>query len=202
MAKARPRKPPGGPTDGASGGTANGRGEAGTSDAPAEATMAPEVLYLDEKAVYQPEGSEYPGQETDFDQPGYGQPGGAGSASQWPSAGAAGWDGDGTGVWDAATEWGADDQGEAWDEQDGWDGGPEAGTWEQEEGDEEAWVGPTGQRPGTSAATRRLICVHGTRHWPPTRTTAPSSAIRDGPARYGAVLGLNRAEGTGHGRSW
>ena len=137
MAKARPRKPPGGPTDGAPGGTANGRGEAETSDAPAEATMAPEVLYLDENAVYQPEGNEQAFQETDFDQPGYGHPGDAGSASQWPSAGAAGWDGDGTGVWDAATEWGADDQGEAWDDQDGWDGGPEAGTWEQEEG----WVG-------------------------------------------------------------
>jgi hypothetical protein len=148
MAKARPRKPSGGPTDGASGGTANGRGEAGTGDAPAEATMAPEVLYLDEKAVYQPEGSEYPGQETDFDQLGYGQPGGAESASQWPSAGAVGWDGDGTGVWDAATEWGADDQGEAWDEQEGWDGGPEAGTWEQDEGDEEAWVGPDWSAPG------------------------------------------------------
>ncbi len=148
MAKARPRKPPGGPTDGASGGTANGRGEAGTGDTPAEATMAPEVLYLDEKAVYQPEGSQYPGQETDFDQPAYGQPGGAGTASQWPSAGAVGWDGDGTGVWDAAAEWGADDQGEAWDEHDGWDGGAEAGTWQEEEGDEEAWVGPDWSAPG------------------------------------------------------
>ncbi len=149
MAKARPRKPPEGSPDGASGGTANGKGKAETSDAPAEATMAPEVLDLDEMAVYQPEGSEGLGQETDFDQPGYGPPGGAGSASQWPSAGAAGWDGDGTGVWDAATEWGADDQGEAWDEQDGWDGGPaEAGTWEQEEGAEEAWVGLDWSPPG------------------------------------------------------
>jgi hypothetical protein len=149
MAKARPRKPPGGPTDGASGGTANGKGEAGTGDAPADALMAPEVLYLDERAVYQPEGSEYPGQETDFDEPGYGQPGGADSASPWPSAGAVGWDGDGTGVWDAATEWSADDQGEAWDEQDGWDGAPpETGVWEQEEGDEEAWVGREWSAPG------------------------------------------------------
>jgi hypothetical protein len=150
MAKARPRRSPGAPSKGAVGGTANGGGKAEASDAPAEASVAPEVLDLDENVLYQPEDNLDQGQEADFAQRGYGQPGGAGASSQWPSSGAAGWDGDGTGVWDAATEWGAEDQGEAWEEQTGWDGGLEPTTWEADEraDDGEIWVEPDWSGPG------------------------------------------------------
>ena len=151
MAKARPRKSPGAPSDGALGGTANGRGEVEASDAPAEASVAPELTDLDENVVYQAEDSHDQGQGTDLAQRGYGQPGVAGGSSQWPSIGAAGWDGDGTGVWDAATVWGAEDQGEAWEEQTGWDGGLEATSWEADEGAEEGeiWVEPGWSEPGS-----------------------------------------------------
>jgi hypothetical protein len=141
MAKARPRRSPGASPE-AVGRTVKRGAKAETNDASAEAAATPEVLDLDQNGVYPPQGGQDQG-ETDLGQHGYNQPGIAGSASQWPSAGAAGWDGDGTGVWDAATEWGTDDQVEAWEEQDGWDGGLEA-TWEPEEGAEEAgvWVEP------------------------------------------------------------
>jgi hypothetical protein len=105
------------------------------------------VLDLDEQVIYQPEGNRDQALEADPAQPGYGQPGGAGSASQWPSSGATGWDGDGTGAWDAATEWGAEDQGEAWEEQDGWDGGNEAAPWEPDEVADEGWVEPDWSTP-------------------------------------------------------
>jgi len=117
--------------------------------------VVPEVLDLDENVVYQPEGSQDQGPQADlgqpgYGQPGYGQPGVAGSASQWPSTGAAGWEGDGTGVWDATTQWGAEGQGEAWEEDRGWDDGLEAGAWGAEEGSEEGaiWVGPDWSAPG------------------------------------------------------
>jgi len=150
MAKARPRRSPGAPSDGPLGRTSKMGGKAEASDAPAEATVGPEVLDLEEKVVYQPEGSHEQGQEADLAQPGFGQSGVTGGASQWPSSGAAGWDGDGTGVWDAATEWGAEDQGEAWEEQTGWDGGFEAATWEPDEGADEGeiWVEPDGSASG------------------------------------------------------
>jgi hypothetical protein len=144
MAKARPRRSPRAPSDGALGGTANGGGKAEASNAPDEASLAPEVLDLDENVVYQRQDNHDQGQEDEIAQRGYGQPGAAGGPSQWPSSGAAGWDGDGTGAWDAATEWGAEDQGEAWEEQTGWDGGLEATTWEADGGadDGEIWVEP------------------------------------------------------------
>jgi hypothetical protein len=161
MAKARPRRSPGARSSGALGGTANTGGTAEASDAPAEATMVPEVLDLDENAVYQPEANHDQGHQADIAQHGYGQPGVVEGSSQWPSSGAAGWDGDGTGAWDAATEWGAEDQGEAWEEQTGWDGGLEATTWEPDEGadDGETWVEPdwsaSGYERGYTAAYPR-----------------------------------------------
>jgi hypothetical protein len=144
MAKARPRRSPGAPSDGPVGRTAGRGGKAKASDAPAEATVAPEVVDLDEQVVYQPEGSYDQEPEADVAQPGYGQPGVTGATSPWPSSGAGGWDGDGTGVWDAATEWGGEDQGEVWEEQTGWEGGVEPAAWEPDEGadEAEAWVEP------------------------------------------------------------
>ncbi len=124
--------------------TANRGGKTKASDAPAEATVAPEVVDLDEQVLYQPEGSYEQEPETDLAPPGYGQPGATGGSSHWPSSGAGGWDGDGTGVWDAATEWGTEDQGEIWEEQTGWEGGLEPAAWEPDEGADEAetWVEP------------------------------------------------------------
>ncbi|HUC14304.1 MAG TPA: hypothetical protein VMS00_07610 [Acidimicrobiales bacterium] len=148
MAKARPRRSSGAPADGASGRTANRRGKAQTNDAPANAIESPELLDRDENVAYQPQGSRDQEPEPDLGEHGYAQPGVAGIPSQWPSVGAAGWDGNGTGGWDAATDWGPDGPGEAWEEQDGWDGGLEA--WEPDGGADEAerWAEPDWSEPG------------------------------------------------------
>lgn len=141
MAKARPRGSSGAPLDG----TANGGGKAETPDVPVPAAVAPEVPGPDKQDVYEPGTEEGHGQEVSAHEEGYVQPEQAEAseaASQWPSTGPGGWDGDGTGVWDPATEWGGEGQGEAWEEEPAWEGTPEAGTWEQQGpgAEQEIWL--------------------------------------------------------------